>query len=325
MNDLISIVVPVFNVENYLETCLSSICNQNYRNLQIIIVNDGSTDNSSKIIEKFRVSDSRITVINKKNGGLSDARNVGIEQAIGKYITFVDSDDSVEINYISTLYDLIKRNRADISICLLRKVFEGRTNKGHPSKTKQNEILVYSGQEAIAQMFYQKNISNSAFGKMYPTAFFEDISYPIGMLYEDLATTYKLFLKAKKIVLTENQLYNYLIRSGSIMRRKFDNHNMDRIVVSKRIVEDMQFEDVFLQRAAKYRLFISCVQVLREIPLDESFSEERKELESVISEFRIDILSDSNVRIISKIIALSTYFPLKVLQATGRIYKRISP
>lgn len=109
------------------------------------------------------------------------------------------------------------------------------------------------------------------------------------------------------------------------MRRKFDNHNMDRIVVSKRIVEDMQFEDVFLQRAAKYRLFISCVQVLREIPLDESFSEERKELESVISKFRIDILSDSNVRIISKIIALSTYFPLKVLQATGRIYKRISP
>ena len=127
MNELISVIVPIYNVEKYLERCLDSIIKQTYKNLDIILVDDGSIDNSTKICDEYVKKDSRIKVIHKENGGLSDARNVGIDNSDGKYICFIDSDDYIELDMIENLYDGIVKNNANICCC--GKLLEYEKNK----------------------------------------------------------------------------------------------------------------------------------------------------------------------------------------------------
>jgi len=135
MNELISIIVPIYNVEIYLEKCLNSIINQTYKNIEILLINDGSSDNSLRICKKYQKKDKRIVLINKKNGGLSSARNAGIDKASGNYLLFIDSDDYIEIDMIEKLYNNIKSNNADISIC---NFFITKKNKDRKNKSCKN-------------------------------------------------------------------------------------------------------------------------------------------------------------------------------------------
>ena len=192
--DKISVVVPIYNVEKYLEKCIKSILNQTYNNLEIILVNDGSTDNCLNICKKFEKIDKRIFVINKENGGLSEARNYGIDKATGKYITFVDSDDYIDEDYLEFLYKNLIINNCDISICNPRIVYEdgGKSRTLYKYCFPQNIVL--EGEKALEMMLYQKKFDNSAWGKLYKINLFDEIRYPVGKLYEDIATTYKTFL-----------------------------------------------------------------------------------------------------------------------------------
>jgi glycosyltransferase involved in cell wall biosynthesis len=159
MSDLISIVVPVYNVESYLEKCIDSILNQSYSNFELILVNDGSTDNSGKICSDFEKKDSRIKVINKDNGGLSDARNHGIDIASGRYITFIDSDDFVEVDYIFYLYNLLKKYGTKISICAYNILLENgeKINLG-----KGFEETLMSKEDSFKRMLNEEGFSVSA-------------------------------------------------------------------------------------------------------------------------------------------------------------------
>ena len=209
MKDLISVIIPVYNVEKYIEKCIYSVINQTYKNIEIILVDDGSTDISGKICDDFEKKDYRIKVIHKKNGGLSDARNVGIDVSTGKYIVFIDSDDYVDKKHIEYLYNMITKNNADISICQFNIVYEN-SDIQITDFTKKDTIKIFDNKKALETMLYNKKFCNSACTKMYKKELFDDIRFPIGKLYEDLGTTYKLIEKTTKVVLGQRTTYNYL-------------------------------------------------------------------------------------------------------------------
>ena len=210
---LISIIVPVFKVENELRRCLNSICNQTYQNLEMILIDDGSPDCCGEICDEYATYDSRIQVIHKKNGGLSDARNVGIKAATGDFIVCIDSDDWVEEHHIEWLYHRVLETKSDIAVCGFGMSSFAKANFVQPKKVK---AIIYSPMEAIEEMFYNTKFSTSAWGKMYRRTLFQGIEYPIGVLYEDMPTTYRLFLRANQIVYSNENTYLYYQRTNSI-------------------------------------------------------------------------------------------------------------
>lgn len=220
MEELISTIVPVYKVEAYLTRCVDSILSQSYSNLEIILVDDGSPDSCPAICDAYVKKDPRIRVIHKPNGGLSDARNAGMDIAHGKYFTFIDSDDYVTPDYIQALYTAAKRDDADISIVGMKRVFEGDSS----SEGYKEEYIdcCYDTKAAIRELLTMGQISQEACGKLYKAEIFHGIRFPVGELYEDLAIMYQLFLRAERVAYSSRQLYRYFIREGSIMQAPFD-------------------------------------------------------------------------------------------------------
>lgn len=207
MDDLISIIVPVYNTSKYLEQCIKSILEQTYKKLEIILVNDGSTDQSPQICEKFRKSDSRITVIHQENQGLSAARNKGIEAATGKYLMFVDSDDYIGKDMVETLYSFLIENNADMSMCS----FEYVTDTGDRVDVFNNPVKdeVLSNVESLNKLLEQNSwYYVVAWNKLYKKALWDDLKYPVGYIHEDEAVIHKIFCQCNRIATTEK---NFII------------------------------------------------------------------------------------------------------------------
>lgn len=318
--DLVSIIVPVYNVEHYISRCVDSLLNQTYRNIEIILVDDGSTDSSSLICDQYAKKDQRIQVFHKKNGGLSDARNVGITYSKGDFITFVDSDDFVTKDYIEYMYRLLQENHADISIVSNKKVW----NENEKIECTKFKKEIFDNIEAMEDMFYQKHIENSAWAKLYRRELFEEIEFPKGKLYEDLGTTYKVFFKSRIIVWCNQQKYYYFQRNNSIMSRTFSTENRDRIDISKEIVDFTRVNAPSILDAAISRFFISNIQLLREIPLSEiQYQSLFLEICQNIKCCRKKILFDKKAKMINRLIAFCTYMPLSIIQKMGVIYKKV--
>lgn len=316
---LISVIIPVYNVEKYLKRCVDSVIQQTYPRLDIVLVDDGSKDKSGYICEEYKEKDSRIRVVHKENGGLSDARNAGIDIAEGRYITFIDSDDYVATDYVEFLYGFLNKYNADISGCFHRKFTDGQQIITFESK---REEFFFDGEGATIDLCYQKHISNSACGKLYKKELFRDIRYPVGRLYEDLGTTYKLFLLCNIVVFSMVEKYYYYQRHDSIMHYNFTKKNMDRIVLSDELYQNVSGISLELKKAAIARVFVSSIQVLREIPLaDEQYAEEKKIIGNYIRKYRKEVILNKNVKKINRIIAFSTCFGLKSVQQLGKIYK----
>lgn len=234
----ISIIVPVYNVEQYLENCINSILNQTFKNYELILVNDGSTDNSGNICDRYKQKDSRIKVIHKKNEGLSSARNTGLDIACGKYIGFVDSDDSIHPRMYEILYELIKKYKADISCCNYKNIYN-LVVKSH-KELELTEIVEMNNIEAI------NNLSNKdmgiklvlAWNKLYKKNIFDNLRYGVGRIHEDSFIAHKILYKCKKIVYTNNKLYYYLQRQNSITSTFSYKKNVDYILAQS---ERMKF------------------------------------------------------------------------------------
>ncbi|WP_051145378.1 glycosyltransferase [Butyrivibrio fibrisolvens] len=224
----ISVIVPVYNVEKYVIKCVDSIINQTYKNLEIILVDDGSTDTSGEICDEYQKKDDRIKVFHTENRGLSCARNYGIKQATGEYIAFLDSDDYVYGSYIEDLYGLCKECGADIAQCDFIFVLE---DSAMLKEQIYNKVEIITGKEAVIRCCKQPNAVkyNVAWNKLYKKKLFDDLQYPEGRIHEDEFTSYKLFFKADKVAVTSKYLHCYVQRKDSITDKKFDLKKLDRI------------------------------------------------------------------------------------------------
>ncbi len=214
----ITVVVPVYMVEEYLADCINSILAQSYKDFELLLVDDGSTDRSGKICDEYATKDSRIKVIHKENGGLSDARNTGIELATGEYITFIDSDDIVSNDYLKCLYDAAIKYNADIVQGVLTTFYSRMDSNSLDRRNHEYNVRVFDKRNAIRDyLIYRTHFSNSTV-KLFNISLFDDIRFPIGKYSEDEYTTYRLVLKANRTVCLPRYIYYYRLRQGSIVR-----------------------------------------------------------------------------------------------------------
>lgn len=210
IKERISVIVPIYNVEQYLEKCIKSICSQTHRHLEIILVDDGSMDHSGGICDQWAQKDSRIRVIHKMNGGLSDARNAGIEVASGSYYMFVDSDDSIAPDTIEKLYDAATEHTCEIAVCNIVRTYDDGTTE--PFYHPVDKLTVWTGQERFETLKQP-----SACNKLFRAELFKGVRFPKGKFYEDTFVYHVLAYKATQIVLTGHDGYYYLSRRDSIL------------------------------------------------------------------------------------------------------------
>lgn len=317
MNELISIVVPVYNVEKYLDTCVESILKQTYSNIEIILVDDGATDRSGQMCDYYVERDERIKVIHKKNGGLSDARNRGITQSNGKYIMFVDSDDVVSLNLVEYLYNILKENNADIAICDPVHCYPNQKIDFE----QETFNSVYDPEDAIAEMLYQKSFLVAAWGKLFRKEYFDDIIFPKGMLFEDSAVMYKLFDKAKKIIYGNAKLYGYMHREGSITTKQFSERDCDILTICQQITEYMSNRSKKMQRAARSYQTAAAFRIYMNAPRNGMFDAEIKKSEQLLKTNGRLVMQDAYIRKKMKIALLMYTFARPMMPL---VYKKIN-
>ncbi len=254
----ISVIIPVYNVEKYLVRCIESVISQTYTDFEVILVNDGATDNSGKICDEYALKDARIRVIHKENGGLSDARNKGAIKATGEYILFLDSDDFIESNALEILFGIITEASADIAAGGIYNCYGNR-------KTPQcsgNESFVCSGKQALELMLEGVRITGSSCGKLIKSKLAKAQQFPLGKTYEDAFYMPELLLKAENVAVTTQPLYNYWHRVGSITTVPFSNKAMHIIEAYEKNLELVMESCPEIEKVAYFRLYWSYFSVL---------------------------------------------------------------
>lgn len=231
---LISIIIPVYNAEKYLQKCLDSILEQTYQNLEIIIVNDGSTDNSGQICQEYEKKDSRIIYIEKENGGVSDTRNTGLDRMTGSYVTFVDSDDWVEPNYVKFLYEKLIEHQADIVVGNYTRFNESNSVFYFHTSADYYE-KVYDNKSILDCLYDSKELLNSAlivaWGKIYKKEIIANFRFPIDRIGEDALFNLKALLDSEKVVYVNKSAYIYRVREGSLSNTWTDEWIRDAIYI----------------------------------------------------------------------------------------------
>lgn len=226
MNEKISVIIPVYNVAIYLRKCIESVIAQTYKELEIIIVDDGSTDDSSKICDEYAQNDSRIIVIHQKNGGLSAARNRGLDEASGKYISFVDADDYIEKEMFELLLNRMTVDKSNLVICDYYYVDEqGNNVKQEQLNPLKDECI--TKEKAFEYLTRYGGYYGIACSKLYRRELFLDLRFPLGKKYEDTFVIHETLWKCDKISHISQKLYNYVQRNGSIMSEPFSIRSMD--------------------------------------------------------------------------------------------------
>lgn len=216
--ELISVIVPIYKVEPYIRKCVESILCQTYRNLEIILVDDGSPDRCGEICEEYAKKDNRVRVIHQKNQGLSGARNTGLDAALGKYIGFVDSDDFIADTMYEKLYHLAKKYQSQIAIC--GRYYEFENGKRVKRYKEKMEVKCYSNKDAIVAMNSYSTFDMAAWDKLYEKNLWKEMRFPVGKLSEDFFVMYQLLDHAERVVYTPEPLYFYRQRQDSISRNK---------------------------------------------------------------------------------------------------------
>lgn len=260
MQPLISIVVPVYNVEKYLNKCINSLVNQSYKNLELILVNDGSKDKSGNICDEWKSKDNRIKVIHKENGGLSSARNVGMDCANGDFISFVDSDDWVDKKFIECLYNQLEINHADIAACTIVKSYK---NYDELQPINQKKVR-FTKEEALDTLLSGRDFCAVAWNKLYKKNIIGNVRFPVGKIHEDEFFSYRVIANANILVLVPDAKYFYRQRSGSIMQEWSIAH-LDVLEAFKERMDFMHtcYPNLYLK--SKYSLYLASVYNAKEL------------------------------------------------------------
>lgn len=307
----ISVIVPVYNVIDFIDRCYESIIKQTFSDFELLLIDDGSTDGSGVRCDNLANRDSRVKVVHKNNGGLSDARNVGIETARGKYLFFIDSDDYIDISTLEDLYHLSQKEHADIVECQYTRINEDAIGEEIPEGNHSNpHIDVYDHDEAIAKLLdYQFEIV--AWNKLYLAKLFAGIRFPVGKLHEDEYTTPLVVDECKTYVTTDQSYYMYVQRSGSIMNSTFTEKNLDLIEANLQRIA--HFNSVYgntFDSVMKYHYYVSCSNVL----LKRGYSEKRYNLRHIRNKLFSELIVSQELNNFEKIkLLLYRFTPKKLL------------
>ncbi|MDR2204977.1 MAG: glycosyltransferase [Flavobacteriaceae bacterium] len=288
-NNLISIIIPCYNSEETIEKCLKSVVNQDYTNIEIIVINDGSTDGTLQIIQNFKEKDSRIVLINQQNQGVSKARNIGISNASGDFICFVDSDDWVEKEYCSVLLNNLFENDADISI-----IAEVKENpEENPSKLVQaeNRIQVFTRKEILELLLEDKVVKSYPCGKLYRKELWQDIAFPEHLeALVDLFILFKIFDRSEKIVVSDQPLYHYIQYSQSLSHNLTPKRAYHFFLAIKE--QHLFLKNPEIGKKSRYRIlknflkkiFMALKRIIRNTQENE-FVQEKKEIAEELQKF----------------------------------------
>ncbi|MGM0215625.1 glycosyltransferase family 2 protein [Enterococcus sp. AZ109] len=310
----ISIIVPVYNVEKYLHKCVDSILEQTFTDFELILVDDGSPDGSGAICDEYAKKDARVKVIHKENGGLSDARNAGIDIAQGKYLGFIDSDDYIEKDMYELLYNNIINENADLSICGVYHVYD---NKEIIENKKQ--YMVLDRDETMVLIFHGNLISDHAWNKLYTKKIFNETRYPVGKYHEDSFTIVSILDKCKKVVVDTSQEYYYYHRTGSITSQKFSKKHLEYIEAWEENEKRVTGRSKEIDEAAHQRVCFAYFLVLDKI-LNSNVEKEINETEEIVMYLKKNFFFIMKNRIFTK----SRKVALILLMINLRLYKFLS-
>ena len=319
---LISVIVPVYNVEGFLDQCLESIVGQSYPHLEILVIDDGSTDSSGEKCDRWAERDERIRIIHQPNGGLSAARNTALDAITGEWIIMVDSDDVLHPDATSVLVDTIRREQADLVIGDYINVAEHETPRWPNQANRKITCRAYNQQEAILAIFYQQRLTHSPSSRIYRASLFDDIRYPVGMLYEDLAIIYPLLKKCEKVVKINKVVYGYRRRESSILGT-FSPRRADVLKILEKLELDTLTHDEIYSDAIRSRLLSAYFNILLLSNQDKSGN--HKQLQDHcwkgIKQLRGKCLFDPHVRLKNKLGILTSYLGRSFLcSIAGRHY-----
>lgn len=294
MNDLISVIVPVYKVEEWLDECVESIVNQSYKNLEIILVDDGSPDNCPQLCDKWAKKDERIKVIHKENGGLSSARNAALDIMTGDYISFIDSDDYIHKDMYQIMLEDLKRTKSDIVKC-------GRYIDNQKTLTKKivvDSTKEYKHEQILDCFFYHKDdFCSGVWDKLYKASLFENIRFPDGLNSEDYYIYAVVYNRAKKLYYNNSFLYYYRIREDSICRKKeITEHSFDKIIVSDKVYNyvannypERKDDAQIFQSISRFSIYQEVLQLDHPKELEEEWKKNLRELrKKVLRNKKID-------------------------------------
>jgi len=309
---LLSIIVPVYNVETYLRRCLDSIIKQSISDFELILINDGSTDNSGNICDEYHLIDSRILVIHQKNGGLSSARNAGLDVARGQFIGFVDSDDWIDSDMYELLYNCIINYHADISVCAIAWC-EGEQKSN--VCTIEEDLLELTPIQALSFLTYnlKGGISYSACNKLFASNLFDNIRFPLGKIYEDIKVAYLTIEKANKVVFLNKTKYNYFVNMESLSKSKFNKkkyYDKKELITQKFQYLNEKYPKLYKKLYAEYinmhLEFISWITI-NSVDMNLEFKESCKELKKEFFKAVRCSEIEKNIKIKLSIIKVNKY------------------
>lgn len=317
---LISVVIPLYNVDRYLSRCLDSVVAQTYKNLEILLIDDGSTDRGPSICDEYATKDPRIVVVHKENGGLSDARNKGIDEMTGTYVTFIDSDDYVDEDYVETLYNMIAEDNTKLSICSHRVLYD--TGKIIEKATGERSVL--DSKTVLERILYDEGIDLSSWAKLYSSELFMDVRFPVGRVFEDSATTYKLVDLCDRVSLNSVSKYNYMIRSNSISTSKFTSKKMDLITATDEMTAYIAGKYPDLQKACDRRLMYAYLSTLSQLVKDTSKHKEESVLMNYINSNKKRVLKDRRIPKRDRLALYSLFGGIRSYRIVWKLYNKIS-
>lgn len=257
--NLISVIVPIYKVETYLNRCIQSILNQTWSDFELILVDDGSLDRCPDICDWWKEKDKRITVIHKENGGLSDARNAGLKVAVGEFIVFVDSDDWVEPDYLQVLMESLRESNCDIVECGIIQTQGESDSSRKRTEEKENKVALFQTEQALEQLIKDGRFHQYVWNKLYRRSVMDGILFEKGKTNEDEFWTYQVFGNAERIGRIEKPLYYYFQRDTSIMGTGYSIRRLDALEAKQQRQKYIEKYYPELKDTAKINLFTSCI------------------------------------------------------------------
>ncbi len=322
LEELISVIIPIYNGERYIKSITEAICNQTYKNLEIIVVNDGSKDNTLNLCGKYMSNDERFKIFSKENGGASSARNYGLKKATGNYIAFIDVDDYIFPEYFIYLYDLLAQHKADMSCCSYYKMWD---DERVPQFHTKDVVKEYRGKEALIDLLYRRNITGYPCLKLYKKSVVEKLEFPSDISYgEDAIFTVQALKQCEKIVYGSKILYIYYQHNNSSTHMvDCSKYNSSWDIHKRDVLGYAKIEKGELLQAAYAKLFILAIDYCCRIWKAQGDKSLRKELLEYIKYADGHVLRNKQCKLLNRFLALLSCINTSLMIQICRFYNYI--